>query len=119
MLGIEDGVELGVVIHLHLTVEFEAAFAGQDLLPKEVETVGEIAALLFENREAVLVAVTVGVGSGLPQGLFAGVVDLQGENREPVDDKAGRLGVSGESQFWQGTALSRVSSIFSTRSLRL
>jgi hypothetical protein len=117
MLRVEDGIELRVVVHLHLAIDLEAPFAGEDLVPKLVEAIREVAALLFEDHEAVMVAEAVGVGGGLALGLFAGVVDLQGEDGEAVDDEAG--GLSGAEQFWLGRAQSRVSSMRSTRSLRL
>lgn len=38
--GVDGGVELGVVVHLELTVEFEAPFAGVNVGPKGVKTGG-------------------------------------------------------------------------------
>ena len=43
--SIEDWVEVGIVVHLQLTIEAEASFSGEDLGPEGVETGGEIVAL--------------------------------------------------------------------------
>ena len=94
-LAVEDWVELRVVVHLHLAVKLEAALAGEDLGPEAVEAVGQVAALLFEDRETTLIAEAVVVSGAFAQGLFAGVVDLQGEDGEAVNDEARRLGIKG------------------------
>lgn len=79
---VEDGIELWIVVHLHLTVKLEAALAGQDLSPELVEAVGKVRPLLLKNSEAMEVspAVGLGVGASFALGLLARVVDLQGED---------------------------------------
>ena len=96
-VAIDCGVERGVVIHLQLAVELEAAGAGEGGLPEGVEAGGKIGALGFENGEAFAIAVGVAGGSGLGSGgaveFFAGVKDFEGKDGEAVDDEAGRFGV--------------------------
>lgn len=53
---VEDRVQLRIVIHLHLPVKTEAAFASNNLGPELVETKGEIGALLLKHGEAIEVA---------------------------------------------------------------
>ena len=94
-MGVDHGIEFRVVIHLHLAVEFEAAFAGEDVGPERIEAGGQVAALLFEQGQAAEVFLAVGLGGGGAVGLLGGVVDLEGQDGEAVDDEAGRLGVEG------------------------
>lgn len=90
-LGVEFGVEVGVVVHLHLAVELEAALAAANLIPKVVETLSKVAALLLEDVQAVEVAGVVSLTGGGAGSLFARVVDLQRKDGKAVDDKAGGL----------------------------
>ena len=48
MAVVDGGVELWVVVHLELTVELEAAAAGENVGPEQVETLGKVVALLGE-----------------------------------------------------------------------
>jgi hypothetical protein len=90
---VENGVKGGVVIHLKLAVELETAVAGEDVRPECVEAGCEICTLFVQHEEAGLVAVLV-LGGGAVKLLF-GVENLEGKDREAVDDKAGGFGVEG------------------------
>ncbi len=92
-MGIEYRIEVRVVVHLHLPVELEAAFAGEHLGPEIVEAGGEILALLDQDGEAIAVAGAVLRTGGVAVGFFGGVIDLEREDGEPVDDEAGGFGV--------------------------
>ena len=92
-MPIEDRVQIRVVIHLHLAIEFEAPFALKDLVPKLFETTGEVGPLLFEQEEPLRVPQTVSVGSCRPPGLFPCVIDLEREDGEAVEDEVGGFGV--------------------------
>ena len=92
-MGIDNGVEIGVVIHLELAVELETAAAAAYLLPEFVETGGEVAPLLAEQVEAIQIALAMGLGGSGAIGLLGGVVDLEREDGETVEDEAGGFGV--------------------------
>ena len=62
-------------------------------MPEPIEAGGEVVALLPEEVEAGEVALAEGLGGGGAAGLLGGVVELEGEDREPVDDEAGGFGV--------------------------
>lgn len=91
--GVEDGVQFWVVVHLHLTVKPEPALSGENLRPEFIETARQVRALLGQNGQTMLVAAMMLVRSGWAMDLFGGVIDLESENRKPVDDEAWRLGV--------------------------
>lgn len=91
--AIDGGVERGIVVHLELAVKFEAALAGESLLPERVETGGEVAALVEEDGEAFLIALGVACGRVGALSLLAGVEDFEREDGEAVDDEAGGFGV--------------------------
>jgi len=94
LFGTVDGwVEGGVVVHLELAVDFEAAGAGEDVGPELVEAGNEVVALFGEEGEAFAVALAMAVGSFGAGGLFVGVVELESEDGEAVDHEAGALGV--------------------------
>src|SRR6202011_3473150 len=86
-------VESGVVIHLHLAIEFAAALAGFDLGQQGVEASPEIVALLFEDGEPGGVAQAMLCRGRLAVGFDAGVEDLEAEDGEAVDNQARALGV--------------------------
>ena len=90
---IEDGVEVGIVVHLELAVEAEAAGSGEDLGPETVEALGEVETLLVKNGEALAVALVMSFGGVLAVGFLGGVVDLEREDGQAVDDQPGRFGV--------------------------
>jgi hypothetical protein len=92
-MDVDGGVEVGVVIHLELAVELEAAAAGKGLLPELVEAGGEVVALLAQQVETGKVALAMGLGGGGAMGLLGGVVELEGEDGEAVEDEAGGFGV--------------------------
>src|SRR5208283_621680 len=92
-MGVDGRVEAGVVVHLELAVELEAAAAREDLLPELVEAGGEVRALLAEQVEACEVALAMGLGGGGAAGLLGGVVELEREDGEAVEDEAGGFGV--------------------------
>jgi hypothetical protein len=91
--GIDRRIELWVVIHLELAVEFEAAFAGMDLCPEDVEATGKIVTLFGKKCEPVTVFLAVRLGCRGALRFFGGVVDLELKDGEPVEDEAGRLRV--------------------------
>ena len=92
-MDVDGGVEVWVVIHLELSVELKAAMACEDLLPELVEAGGEVVALLAQQVETGEVALAMGLGGGGAMGLLGGVVDLEREDGEAVEDEAGRFGV--------------------------
>ncbi len=92
-LLVENRIEVGIVVHLELTVEAEAALAGQDLRPELVEALRKVRALLRKDDQAIFITVMVFVGSGRTMYLFVGMVDLQRENGEAIDDESGSFGV--------------------------
>jgi hypothetical protein len=92
-VGVKDGVEVGVVVHLELAIELEAACPGEDFGPEDGEAGGEVFALFEEEGEAVAVALVVIFGGVLAAGFFAGMEDFEGEDGEAVDHEAGSFGV--------------------------
>jgi len=90
---VENGVKGGVVIHLQLAVELEAAAACEYVTPEGVEASCEVGTLFVQHEKSRLVALLM-VGSGAVE-LLLGVKDLEGEDGEAVDDEAWRLGVEG------------------------
>ena len=100
-VAIDGWVECRVVIHLELAVELEAARAGEDFAPENIKAVGEIRALVLEDSEPGAVSFNVferGVGAF---GLFAGVVNLQSQDGEAIDDEARRFGVERRCVAWK------------------
>ena len=75
------------------------ARAREGVLPKDVEAGSEVGALLIEDGETVPIALGVARGNGFGHGaavnLFAGVKDLEREDRETIDHEARRFGVEG------------------------
>jgi hypothetical protein len=92
-VGVYYGVEVGVVIHLELAVELETAAAAAYLLPELVEAGGEVHALLAEQGVAGQTALAMALGGGGAAALLCGVVELEREDREAVEDEAGGFGV--------------------------
>ena len=91
--AINGGVEVGVVVHLELAVDFEAAAPGQDVVPELVEAGDQVVALLAEKGQALAVAVCV-AGRGIwAVNFFLGMEEPEREDGETVDDKAGGFGV--------------------------
>jgi hypothetical protein len=101
-VSIDGWVEFGVVVHLHLAVELEAAGAFDDLGEERVETGGEVVALVLKDGKAGGVAEAMGLGGGIAVGLDVGVEDLEGEDGEAVQDEAGGLGVQRGSGVLRG-----------------
>ncbi len=92
---VEHRIQVGVVVHLELAVEAESALAGEDLGPEFVETLGEVGALRGQDGEAGLVALVMLVAGGGAMDFLGGVVDLQREDGEAVDDETGSFRVEG------------------------
>jgi len=95
ILAVEDWIEIWIVVHLHLAIKFKAAFALDDLCPKALQTEGKVGALFFEEGKAAEISFAVSFGRGVAVSFFAGVIDLQGEDGETIEDEAGGLGVEG------------------------
>jgi len=117
-MDVDGGVEVWVVIHLELSVELKAAMACEDLLPELVEAGGEVVALLAQQVETGEVALAMGLGGGGAMGLLGGVVDLEREDGEAVEDEAGRFGVERRGGVFTSAAARSRRSMASTRSLR-
>ena len=95
MRGAQDGVHLGVVVHLELAIAVEAAPAPQDLPEEDVEAARQFRALGLQHSGAFPASPAM-IGFGIvPLGLLPHVVDLERQDRQPVDDGTGRLGVQG------------------------
>src|SRR5579863_1021503 len=92
-VAVDGGIECGVVIHLELPIELEPAGTRQGMAPEEVETAGKVIALLGKDGEALTVTLRVARRTVGALGLFPRVIDLQRQDREPVDDEAGRFRV--------------------------
>ena len=92
---VEHGIELGVVVHLHLAIKAETALAVHDLHPELVETGGEIVALLLEDTQTLTVAQAMGLRRRGAVRFFRCVKNFESEDGEPVDDKSRSLGVHG------------------------
>jgi hypothetical protein len=92
-MGIDGGVEVRVVVHLHLAVEFEAAVIGLDLVPKVVKTDCEVAMLLAQQGKAGAVLLMVGLTGRGSVDLFPRVVELEGEDGKTIHYQAGGFGV--------------------------
>ncbi len=90
---VEHWIQVRIVVHLQLTVETESALAGEHLRPEVVEALGEVGALLGQDREAVFVAVVMLVGGAGPVNFFGRVIDFQAKNRKTIDNQAGSFGV--------------------------
>jgi len=93
LAAVDRRVERGVVIHLELAVDFEAAAAGEDIGPELVEAGDEVAALFGEKGEAFAVALRVARGGSGARDFFQGVEDFEGEDGEAIDHEAWALGV--------------------------
>jgi hypothetical protein len=99
---IDGWIQVWIVVHLELPVEFKSPFPPQNGGPKCVETAGEIGSLFLEHEEAGLIPLTMWLCGGGACGLLAGVEYLQGEDGEAVNDEAGCLGVErGSSVLWR------------------
>ena len=79
-VGVDRWIEIGVVVHLHLAIEFEAPFAAEGVLPEGIEAGGEIVALLIEQGEAAAILLVVGLRGRGAATLLGGVVDLERED---------------------------------------
>jgi hypothetical protein len=90
---VDRRIQAGVVVHLELAVDFEAAGAGEDVVPELVEAGDEVVALLGKQGKAVAVTLAMAMGSFGAGHLFAGVEELEGQDGEPVDHEARALGV--------------------------
>ena len=90
---VEDGVEVGVVVHFHLAIEAEAAFSGEDFGPEEIETGSEIGALVLNDMKSVAIAGVVLFGGRRAVDLLRGVEEFERKDGEAVDDEAGGFGV--------------------------
>ena len=62
-------------------------------MPKHFEAGGKVGALLLEDAQSLTVPLAMTIGSVCARGLFAGVINLERQDREAVDDEAGGLGV--------------------------
>src|ERR1035437_2755554 len=62
LMSVDRRIEFRVVIHLQLTVEFEAPLAVEDLSPERIQTCGEVISLLLEQGKAAEVLLVVGLG---------------------------------------------------------
>lgn len=100
--AVNGGVERGVVIHLELAVNLESALAVEGLLPEVLKAGGEVIALFEEDGEAVVVSLGVAEGRVGALGLLARVEEFEGEDREAVNDEAGRLRVEQRGGVGQG-----------------
>ena len=120
--AVDRRVQRGIVVHLHLPVEFEAPRAAQ-VSPATAHP-GNLPgrrAALPESCKPLPIALRMPWRRIPALRLFARVVDLQRQNRQPVDDQPRRLGVErgrgfGKPRSSSQPALRRSSS--STRSLR-
>ena len=91
--SVDRWVERGVVVHLELAVDFEAASAGEDVGPELIEATDQVVPLFFEKGKTLTVAVGVaGWCVGAVDFLF-GVEDFEGEDGEAIDHEAGGFGV--------------------------
>src|SRR5882757_557118 len=92
---VEDGIERWIVIHLELKIEFKPATAVQDVGPQLGEAESQVVALLLEELETLLVAVTMVGGCIGTLCLFMRMEDLERKDRKAVEDEAGSLRVKG------------------------
>lgn len=93
--AVDGRVKGRVVVHLELAVDFEAAAAGHDVGPELIQAGDEVLALLGEEGESLAIAIRVARRGVASVDLFLGMEDLEGKDRETVDDEAGRFGVQG------------------------
>ena len=91
--SIDRRIESRIVIHLQLAIELESPRARQRIAPQRVEALGKIKSLFLENGESGAIAFRMAGRSFLPLRLFPRVINLERQNRKPVDDQAGRLGI--------------------------
>lgn len=101
--AVDGRVKGGVVVHLELAVDFEAALAGEDLLPEVVEAEDEVFALFGEEGQAFAIAFAMAGGRFRAVDLLLGVVDLQRQDGKAVDHESGALGI--QRSRGSGTAL--------------
>ena len=91
--AVEIRIERGVVVHLHLAVDFEQLAAGEQVVEQLGERVGQIGVLLAATAEALVDFLAVGeVDVGADRLLFK-VIDPQSHDRETVDRGARRFGI--------------------------
>lgn len=90
---INGGVEFGIVVHLHLAIELEAASAGMDLPPEIVQTCRKVGALFAKEGQACAVLFAMRFRGRSAIGLFLGVIELEREDREAIDHQTRRLGI--------------------------
>jgi hypothetical protein len=90
--AVDGWVEGGVVVHLELAVDFEAARAGEDVGPELVEAGDEVVALFGEKSETLAVAFIVAFRRIGASDFFLSVEDFEGEDGEAVDHEAWAFG---------------------------
>jgi hypothetical protein len=87
--GVEDRIESGVVVHLELAVELEAAASGSDVIPELGKAAGKVVALLVEYSETLAVPFAMLGRGGRAVGLFGRVEDFERKDGEAIDHQAG------------------------------
>lgn len=103
--AVNGRIEGGVIVHFELAVELEAAHTVEGLLPQSLKTASQIVALFDEDGEPLGIALDVAGWRIGALGFFARVINLQRENRKPIDDESGRLGVEGRGGVGQDRML--------------
>ena len=92
-LAVDLRVEIGIVIHLHLPIEFEGLCADEDGVDQGDGGVDEIGTLLLQNGEAIEILYAMGRSGGGAIGLFAGVKELESEDGKAIEHHTGGFGV--------------------------
>lgn len=92
---IKYGVGVGIVVHLHLTVDLHVFAAGCDVVEELVDGSGEIFALLQKYIEFGLTLLTMLGGGVAAGGLGCHVVNFECKDGEAVKRPRGRLCVYG------------------------
>jgi hypothetical protein len=70
-------IQLRVVVHLELPVEFETSSSCLNILPQQSQTISEISSLLQKNLQALAVSLNVFGSNILPLRLLSCVKDLK------------------------------------------
>ena len=91
--AIDYRVQCGIVVHLHLPIELDAAFSSEHLLPQPVEAANQVGLLIGQNVKALAIAIGVARRSILANHLLLCVKQLERQDGETVDDEAGSFRV--------------------------
>jgi hypothetical protein len=90
---VDGRIQRGIVVHLQLAIGLKPPRPGKNLLPQAVKAANEFVALFLEQFEPLTVTFGVTGGGIRAADLFFRVVELEREDRKPINDQSRRFGV--------------------------